>query len=697
MKIDISYDASVNKSNFTGGASEESSFKSAMTYVVNELDSLFTNNVTINIDVGWGEYGGNKLGPGALGENSPSVVSDNYSTVETALVDTANASGDAVQLAAFSTLPTSDPTGGEGVDLSSAQAKALGLSGSSSGIDGYVGFNSSATWSFTHGVAPAAGAYYFVGVAEHEITEEMGRFSLPLSTSAAAYTVMDLFRYTAPGVRDTAPGIGPKGSTSYFSYDNGATKLGRWNNQNGNGDLGDWYPSGPAPQGNNSFNDFSNSGVINALTTTDVSLMNVLGWDTAFPSYEIPNGVTDWVAAGHSSAATIVLNGGYLEVGSGGTGLGTFVRSGGKVKVDHGGVADNSVISSGGNDIVDGTDVAALVDGGHQHVSAGGVATVTTLISGGYEYVSSGGTASSTIVDNGGYEYVSSGGKTHSSTVNSGGYEYVVSGGTASNTIVKNGGALEIESHGTARNATVDSGGVDYILAGGTASHTTVNSGGVEFVGLFFKGGTAIDTVVKGGGIEYVFGTTSGTTLSKGEEDVLSGGVASGTIVSSGGHEYIEGGTARGTTVETGGHEIASSGGTVEGATLSGGTLELISGSTAGSSTIVFAGGGKLKLDASTSFGGKISGFGIPDQLDLADIAFGRGTTLGFSEAGNNLSGTLTVTDGTKTADIRLLGQYMAGDFHMATDGSGGTLVTDPPLVAATDSNPIAPAAPHHV
>jgi hypothetical protein len=108
------------------------------------------------------------------------------------------------------------------------------------------------------------------------------------------------------------------------------------------------------------------------------------------------------------------------------------------------------------------------------------------------------------------------------------------------------------------------------------------------------------------------------------------------------------------------------------------------------------AAGGTLQLDASMSFGGLVAGFGLPDHLDLRDIAFGSGTHVSFTEAGNNQSGTLTVTDGTHTANILLLGQYAAGNFHLATDGNGGTLVTDPPVMAATDPNPIGLVAPHH-
>jgi hypothetical protein len=81
-----------------------------------------------------------------------------------------------------------------------------------------------------------------------------------------------------------------------------------------------------------------------------------------------------------------------------------------------------------------------------------------------------------------------------------------------------------------------------------------------------------------------------------------------------------------------------------------------------------------------------VAGFGLPDALDLRDIAFISGTTTSsFVEAGNNLSGTLTITTSGTTTNITLLGQYVAGQFHLTSDGHGGTLVTDPPLTVASD------------
>ena len=41
--------------------------------------------------------------------------------------------------------------------------------------------------------------------------------------------------------------------------------------------------------------------------------------------------------------------------------------------------------------------------------------------------------------------------------------------------------------------------------------------------------------------------------------------------------------------------------------------------------------------------------------------------------------GILSVSDGTHTANIALLGNYMASSFVASSDGHGGTSVVDPP------------------
>jgi autotransporter passenger strand-loop-strand repeat protein len=165
---------------------------------------------------------------------------------------------------------------------------------------------------------------------------------------------------------------------------------------------------------------------------------------------------------------------------------------------------------------------------------------------------------------------------------------------------------------------------------------------------------------------------------SGGMEVVAAGGTASATVVGNGGIGYVYGSTT-GSLVASGGAEYVLAGGALDGATLSGGLIEIASSATAGSSQIAFtSAGGTLQLDDAQHFSCTIAGFGVPGVIDLRDIAFGSGTTLGYS--GNTSSGTLTVSDGTHAASIVLIGQYVQAQFATQADGNGGTLVTDPPL-----------------
>ena len=257
----------------------------------------------------------------AASNNSPDTFQNfDYGTLRTALSNTAVASGDPAQLAAVAGLPASDPIG-SGYEITSAEAKALGLfSGDPTASDGTVSFNSSLNWSYgTPNVPPPSGHVSLIPVAMHEITEIMGRLA-SVGTDIdgdldSRYTLMDLFRYY-PGStsRDTSTGTAspPSNANAVFSYDNGKTDLGYWNNDPSKGDLGDWG-NGPAPGGHDAFGG-TGPGVLNYLTMTDVTLMNVLGWDTAFLPGEVSSGVTEWVDAGQSSAGIVVLSAGYMEV-----------------------------------------------------------------------------------------------------------------------------------------------------------------------------------------------------------------------------------------------------------------------------------------------------------------------------------------------------------------------------------------------
>ena len=292
MQIDVTFDQ--NTSSLPTG------FVSAVNYVVNYLDNLFTNNCTINVCVGYGEVDGQTLGSGDLGESITNYAGATYSSLQSALV-AENAPGS-------STLPSSSPLAGSPV-LAQAEAKALGLT-SATGTDGYVGFSNAVAWDYTT-AAPSGGQYYLIGTIEHEITEVMGRQSL-INYAPNLYSVMDLYRYTSPGVRDLT--AGGSGSTAYFSINGGVTNLGTWNNNPSNGDLGDWYGS-PHPSGgaNDAANDYSSSGVINAFSASDITLMQALGYTvntgTAAPTIASFSPDSGTVGDGVTNATVLTLAG----------------------------------------------------------------------------------------------------------------------------------------------------------------------------------------------------------------------------------------------------------------------------------------------------------------------------------------------------------------------------------------------------
>ena len=108
-----------------------------------------------------------------------------------------------------------------------------------------------------------------------------------------------------------------------------------------------------------------------------------------------------------------------------------------------------------------------------------------------------------------------------------------------------------------------------------------------------------------------------------------------------------------------------------------GATVEI---SSAYAGAVTFAGDiGTLVLDNSASFAGTVGGMTGNDTIDLADIDPLKAQQPSFS--GIASGGTLTVTDGTNTANIALLGNYLASTFTPSPDGHGGTNLVDPQML----------------
>jgi hypothetical protein len=189
-------------------------FRTAGNLWSNQLD----NNVTINIDIGFRNLGGNTLA--VAGSNG---FGFNYSTVFTALNNNKTSVDDIAGVSNLSTSnsfdriinhTTQDNSGTTSVNsastvfMNSANARALGLIGASGSTDATIEFNSAGgyTWDFSHNTTIASGQYDFVGIAAHEIGHALGfvsgvdEFDSPGGTvsQSASFTTstLDLFRYS---------------------------------------------------------------------------------------------------------------------------------------------------------------------------------------------------------------------------------------------------------------------------------------------------------------------------------------------------------------------------------------------------------------------------------------------------------------------------------------------------------------------
>jgi hypothetical protein len=230
-------------------------FLTAIEEAAQFLDNLIANPITVNILVGWGEddngaYSiGDSLSLGAaLGQTFA------YSQVKSALLG----SGTAADEFAAANLPST----GESFFVGGAEAQALGLlPANGSQIDGAIGFNSNEPWNYSN--QPVSGEFDLVTDAELELVHALG---MQLGSP------MMLFRYSAPGVLETA--VNSDGTTppAYFSLDGGNTNL------DGYLTTGDSTLWNTATAGNDALANPYSPNVGYVFSITDATELNALGF-----------------------------------------------------------------------------------------------------------------------------------------------------------------------------------------------------------------------------------------------------------------------------------------------------------------------------------------------------------------------------------------------------------------------------------
>lgn len=213
MNLILDYDASCD--------SAPAGFERALNNLALIFDDTFTTDATVTIAVGFGEIDGAAIPPFVLGESNTTL----------------NTVPDAASPNGLLEVPSDT---------------------------GQVGFTDVPDLHYDAATKVPVSQYDFRGIAEHEITEVMGR---QLLLGDPGYTALDLMRYSAPGVPDTSATFG-----GHASANDGVTNLGSFNT-NPYGDPGDWNGAT-----NDSFNAFSNPGVRNPMSANDLAVMNAIGW-----------------------------------------------------------------------------------------------------------------------------------------------------------------------------------------------------------------------------------------------------------------------------------------------------------------------------------------------------------------------------------------------------------------------------------
>ncbi len=242
--------------------------QAAVNYVIGEYEHLYTNNITLNISF--------QMGVTGLGESNSTVEgSFTYAQIKAALsCRSRGPPGGLDQADGGGQLAGNQPGADKQLLAHNSRRKALGLD-NYGGSDGMVTFSNAVSYTYDPNNRGVAGEYDFIGVAEHEISEVMGRIPGLGSNygNGASYDLNDLYRFTN-GVRNfTVDQSDPPGV--YLSINGGGTNMVNFYSQGDDND--DYRGDNPTDP----YNQFAGQGQAHALTNADMINMDALGYNLA--------------------------------------------------------------------------------------------------------------------------------------------------------------------------------------------------------------------------------------------------------------------------------------------------------------------------------------------------------------------------------------------------------------------------------
>ncbi len=252
LKLNLSYDAS-----WSGAPTL---YQTDIVTAANMLMAAFPNtNITLTIQVGYGELEGSAVGASSSGASDIFDASVSFTAIKTAMA--AITSPPAALASAVAALPSGTTLGGQTLhNVPWATCKTLGLYGFTSGP---TGPNDTSQFDGAIGVGSGWGSTKTVGMFLHELSHAMGRIA---GRAPFCFT-----RFVSAGVWDASSSR----AGTYFSLDGGTTNLA---NYDGSSDFGDFANSVGDGLGNTDSFDAQQVTPIESLTTLDIQLMQAMGY-----------------------------------------------------------------------------------------------------------------------------------------------------------------------------------------------------------------------------------------------------------------------------------------------------------------------------------------------------------------------------------------------------------------------------------